>query len=120
MLPLVYTKERLIEDYPQYRDQNQKGDVNGFSGYDMKSGYYGKQKEFYNMISDTAKYGGITRGNKLFDNSMKKTLSSILNDIKSGQFKDEFENKNNEISFPDSFKILEEKTKEILSKINKK
>ena len=51
------------QDYPQYRDQKQKGDVNGFSGYDMKSGYYGKQKEFYNMITELGNevdWGGVT------------------------------------------------------------
>jgi len=77
-------------------------------------------KEFYNMISDTARYGGITRGNRLFDNSFKNELNNILEEIKSGSFRKEFERKNNNVIFPKSFDKLEKQTKKILEILNKK
>ena len=46
---------------------------------------------FYNMISNTARYGGVTRGSKLIDGDFKDKIRSILYDIKSGKFKDELD-----------------------------
>ncbi len=47
--------------------------------------------QFYDMVSDTARYGGISRGQKLIDDSFKKKLKLILKDIKSRKFKKELE-----------------------------
>ena len=46
---------------------------------------------FYDMISNTARYGGITRGAKLIDSDFKEKIRNILSDIKSGQFKEELD-----------------------------
>ena len=46
---------------------------------------------FYDMISNTARYGGVTRGAKLIDSDFKEKIRNILSDIKSGQFKEELD-----------------------------
>ena len=46
---------------------------------------------FYDMISNTARYGGVTRGSKLIDSGFKDKIRSILSDIKSGNFKEELD-----------------------------
>ena len=40
----------------------------------------------YNAISDTARYGGLTRGNYLIDESLEIKMKKILNDIQDGSF----------------------------------
>ena len=51
------------QDYPQYRDRKQAGDTKGFSGFSIKSGYYGKQKEYVDMIRELGTevdWGGVS------------------------------------------------------------
>ena len=48
-------------------------------------------ESFYDMVSNTARYGGITRGKKLIDDSFKIKVKEILKDIKNGNFRDELE-----------------------------
>jgi len=43
-----------------------------------------------NHISDTARYGDVTRGPRIIDNHVKKTLQEIFNEIRSGEFAREF------------------------------
>ena len=76
--------------------------------------------EFYSLISDTARYGGISRVKKLIDKNFDLKLSSILEDIKSGQFNKELSKYVDEDQSPESFKNLEDKTKEMLELIKNK
>ena len=46
----------------------------------------------YSAISDTAKYGGLTRGEYLIDSNMELKMKSILKEIQSGEFHKELEN----------------------------
>ena len=46
---------------------------------------------FYDMVSDTARYGGASRGAMLIDNQFKNKIRDILKNIKSGNFKNELE-----------------------------
>ncbi len=41
-------------------------------------------------VSDTAKYGGITRGNLIIDESVKEKMKKLLEDIKNGSFAKEW------------------------------
>ena len=52
-------------------------------------------------ISNTAEYGGVTRGSRVVDNRSKTEMKKILSEIQSGQFVKEFmaENKNNNKNF---------------------
>ena len=74
-------------------------------------------EEFYSLISDTARYGGISRGKELIDNNFNLKLSSMLEDIKSGKFNKELSKYIDDGRSPGSFKKLENKTKEMLSLI---
>jgi len=49
-------------------------------------------ESFYDMVSSTARYGGISRGKKLIDDNFKNKIKEILKDIKNGNFKAELEN----------------------------
>ena len=60
--------------------------------------FHSKGFEFMNSaISDTAEYGGITRGSRIINEEVKNEMKNILDEIKSGSFykewKREFENK---------------------------
>ncbi len=50
------------------------------------SGFTGMLK----AVSDTAKYGGITRGNLVIDESVKEKMKKLLEDIKDGSFAKEW------------------------------
>ena len=41
-------------------------------------------------ISDTAKYGDITRGPRVIDSKVKERMRKILKDIQSGEFAKEW------------------------------
>ena len=43
-----------------------------------------------NAISDTAEYGGITRGNRIIDEHVKIEMRKALIEIQSGQFHNEW------------------------------
>jgi ketol-acid reductoisomerase len=52
-------------------------------------------------ISDTAEYGDVTRGPRVIDDTVRATMQSILDDIRSGAFAEEWiaENKNGRQNF---------------------
>ncbi len=44
----------------------------------------------YNRVSETARYGGLTRGPKIIDRDSKIKMINVLKDIQSGQFAEEW------------------------------
>ena len=44
----------------------------------------------YNRVSETARYGGLTRGPVVIDTESKKKMKSVLDEIQSGKFADEW------------------------------
>ncbi|SRR5579884_744694 len=44
----------------------------------------------YNRVSETARYGGLTRGPRVVDKEAKRKMKEVLKDIQSGQFADEW------------------------------
>lgn len=44
----------------------------------------------YNRVSETARYGGLTRGPKVIDSDVKKRMKEVLSEIQSGKFADEW------------------------------
>ena len=44
----------------------------------------------YNRVSETARYGGLTRGPQVIDESVKEKMKHVLQDIQSGEFADEW------------------------------
>ncbi len=46
----------------------------------------------YNGVSEIAKYGGFTRGDKIIDGNSKNNMKKILREIQSGIFAQELKN----------------------------
>jgi ketol-acid reductoisomerase len=44
----------------------------------------------YNRVSETARYGGLTRGPRVVDKEAKKKMKDVLKEIQSGQFNEEW------------------------------
>ena len=76
-------------------------------------------EEFYKLISDTARYGGITRGKYLIDGNFERKLQKMINSIKGGDFDKELSKNNDSNKVPDSFKDIISSTKKIFDIINK-
>ena len=47
----------------------------------------------YNRVSETARYGGLTRGPRVVDREAKKKMKEALDEIQSGEFADEWVSK---------------------------
>jgi ketol-acid reductoisomerase len=47
----------------------------------------------YNRVSETARYGGLTRGPRVVDKEAKKKMKEVLKEIQSGEFADEWVSK---------------------------
>lgn len=67
-------------------------------------------------VSDTAEYGGMTRGPKVINQETKKVMKQILSDIQSGKFAEEWinENKNGQ---PVLKKLREENKNHLIEKV---
>ncbi|ERG94908.1 ketol-acid reductoisomerase [Haloquadratum walsbyi] len=63
--------------------------------------YEGGLSEMWNSVSDTAEYGGLTRGNQVIDESVREEMESILEGIQDGSFAREWisENQTNRPSY---------------------
>ena len=46
----------------------------------------------YNRVSETARYGGLTRGKRVIDGDSKSKMKDVLSEIQSGQFANEWVN----------------------------
>jgi ketol-acid reductoisomerase len=46
----------------------------------------------YSRVSETARYGGLTRGPRIIDNYVKEKMREVLKDIQSGNFAEEWHN----------------------------
>ena len=75
--------------------------------------------EFYKMISDTARYGGLSRGKILIDKDFENKLENMLRDIKTGKFNNELSMYLDNNSLPDNFSDIEKQTKKILEHLKK-
>ena len=69
--------------------------------------YQGGISNMRYSISDTAKYGDITRGPRLIDDSVKKRMKNILDEIQSGKFAGEWI-KENKLGRPNYNKLLKD------------
>jgi ketol-acid reductoisomerase len=64
----------------------------------------------YNRVSETARYGGLTRGPRIISSDVKKNMKKVLEDIQSGEFANEWLSdykKNGKNSFEKFMKELE-------------
>ena len=78
-------------------------------------------ESFYAMISDTARYGGISRGKRLIDSEFKNKMKSIIQEIKSGDFNKELKSSVKKYDSSDVFNSSEFRKieRKLLKKIKK-
>jgi ketol-acid reductoisomerase len=48
--------------------------------------YEGGLMEMWNSVSDTAEYGGLTRGDDVVDDAARENMAAILEEVQSGEF----------------------------------
>ena len=76
--------------------------------------------EFMNkVISDTAEYGGITRGKRLIDEHVENEMRKTLKEIQSGAFHEEWQREAKQ-NFPNLSKLREEEKNLSIEKIGNK
>jgi len=81
--------------------------------------FHSKGFEFMNSaISDTAEYGGITRGKRIIDEHMENAVRKVLIEIQSGKFHKEWQ-KEAEDGFPTLSKLRKEEKQLPIEKIGK-
>lgn len=77
----------------------------------------------YNRVSETARYGGLTRGPRVIDDDVKKKMKQILSDIQAGKFAEEWVDiyeKEGKIAFERYMKQLEQhKVEQVGKKVRK-
>ena len=81
--------------------------------------FHDKGFEYLNdAISDTAEYGGITRGNMIIDETVEKNMHQALDDIQSGAFHDEWMDEA-KLGYPNLSKLRKDEKKLIIEEIGK-
>ena len=73
----------------------------------------------YNKVSNTAEYGGRIAGRKIIDENVKKNMEKILEDVRSGNFSQEWINEYKK-GLPNLSKLREEGKKESIEEVGKK
>jgi ketol-acid reductoisomerase len=68
--------------------------------------YEGGIAEMHKFVSETAKYGDLTRGNRVIDDHVRQTMKRILEEIQSGAFAKEWVLEN-QAGRPQYTKLLE-------------
>ncbi|MCC5907505.1 MAG: ketol-acid reductoisomerase [Balneolaceae bacterium] len=58
--------------------------------------YEGGIERMYYSVSDTAEYGGLSRGSRVIDSDTKKRMKSLLEEVQSGEFAKEWMDENRE------------------------
>ena len=81
--------------------------------------FHSKGFDFMNSaISDTAEYGGITRGKRIIDKHVENEMRKALKEIQSGEFHKEWQ-KEAEDGFPILSKLREEEKQLPIEQIGK-
>ena len=73
----------------------------------------------YNRVSETARYGGLTRGKRTIDQNSKNNMKQILDEIQSGQFAKEWVENYRKDSKTAFAKLLDEVENHEIEKVGK-
>jgi len=73
----------------------------------------------YNRVSETARYGGLTRGKRVIDQNSKDNMKKVLDEIQSGEFAKEWVNNYRKDSKDAFAKFLEEIENHKIEKVGK-
>ncbi|MGF1669524.1 MAG: ketol-acid reductoisomerase [Balneolaceae bacterium] len=80
--------------------------------------YEGGIERMYYSVSDTAEYGGLTRGERIVDSDTKKRMKEILHEVQSGSFANEWI-KENEDGLPNLNRQRSDLGKHEIEKVGK-
>ena len=81
--------------------------------------FHDKGFEYLNdAISDTAEYGGITRGNMIIGEAVEKNMHQALDDIQSGAFHDEWMAESKQ-GYPNLSRLREDEKKMLIEEVGK-
>jgi len=80
--------------------------------------YEGSITQMHQFVSETAKYGDITRGPRVVDARVRETMKKILEEIQSGAFAKEWILEN-QAGRPQYTKLLERKKKHPVEQVGK-
>jgi ketol-acid reductoisomerase len=80
--------------------------------------YEGGIERMYYSVSDTAEYGGLTRGTDVIDSDTKKKMEKVLQDVQDGSFADEWIQEN-EDGLPNLKKLRKELSDHKIEKVGK-
>ena len=73
----------------------------------------------YNRVSETARYGGLTRGKRVIDQNSKNKMKDVLIEIQSGQFAKEWVENYRKDSKTAFAKLLEEVDNHEIEKVGR-
>jgi len=73
----------------------------------------------WKSVSDTAKYGGLTRGKRVINDKVKEEMRKILKEIQTGEFAKEWILENS-VGRPVFNKLLEMEKKHIIEAVGEK
>jgi ketol-acid reductoisomerase len=81
--------------------------------------YEGGLSRMNYSVSDTAEYGGLTRGSRLITDETKKEMKKILTEIQDGSFAEEWR-KENEAGLPKLNQLRKQDDDHLLEIVGKK
>ncbi len=80
--------------------------------------YEGGLMKMWNAVSETAKYGGLTRGKRVINESVREEMKKILREIQTGEFAREWILEN-QAGRPVYNKLLEMEREHLIEKVGK-
>ncbi len=80
--------------------------------------YEGGLMKMWNAVSETAKYGGLTRGKRIINESVREEMRKILKEIQTGEFAREWILEN-QAGRPVYNKLLEMESEHLIEKVGK-
>jgi ketol-acid reductoisomerase len=80
--------------------------------------YEGGIPHMYDVVSNTACYGGLTRGKRIITPATKKEMHKILDEVESGKFAEEFVNEYKS-GFKNMEKMIDEERNHPIEKVGK-
>jgi ketol-acid reductoisomerase len=82
--------------------------------------YEGGTQKMWEVVSNTAEYGGLTRGKRVITPAVKEEMKKILNEVESGQFAKEFIEEYEKNNFANMHKMRKAEGDHDIEKVGKR
>jgi ketol-acid reductoisomerase len=82
--------------------------------------YEGGTQKMWEVVSNTAEYGGLTRGKRVITPAVKEEMKKILNEVESGQFAKEFIEEYEKNNFTNMHKMRKDEGDHEIEKVGKR